>query len=127
MASLWDAAKTLLAMAGSEDAARASARELAAECARTRRYAEAAFWHAVADAVVWEANPQPLIAPDLGPSRSQGGTREGRWSRERGLELPQHRANVLRFRRDLGELWKRYGGEDDAPARPPEPPKKGGG
>jgi hypothetical protein len=128
MASIWDAAKTLLAMAGGDAAAVAAAHDVAAECARSRRHAEAAFWRAVADAVIWEANPQPLIAPDLGPSHSRAGPRgaspEGRSSRERSLELPQHRGNVLRFRRDLREIWKRYGGEDDATARPPETPQK---
>lgn len=116
MASVWDAAKTLLAMAGSEDSALAGARELAAECARAGRPAEAAFWRAVADAVAFEANPQPLIAPHLGerpPAGPQHGSREHRWGRNRALDLPQHRSTVLRFRRDLRELWKRYGGDEE--------------
>ena len=119
MASVWDAAKTLLAMAGGEDAALTASRELAAACARSGRFAEAALWRGVADSVIIEANPQPLIAPYL-PPRPAGRTPESRWRQDQAMELPQHRSIVLRFRRDLRELWDRHGGTDEVS----EPPNK---
>jgi hypothetical protein len=121
MASVWDAAETLLAMAGGEVAALAAARELAVDCARAGRHAEARFWRLVADAITLETNPQPLIAPDLGPAR--GGAREGRPTRHRPMALPKHRANVLRFRRDLRELWERYAAESDRADKPKKEPE----
>lgn len=106
MATVWDAARALLATTGTEEAAIAAAREIEAFCRQSSETDEAAFWLAVADAVAWECNPQPLIAPVLerGPGR---GPRSRRPVRP-GIELPMHRSTVLRFRRDLRELWERY-------------------
>lgn len=107
MATVWDAARALLATAGTEEAATAAALELAHLCRRSREFAEAAFWRAAADAVAWECNPQPLIAP-----RFEADARRPRGHRRSDarppLDLPKHRATVLRFRRDLRELWDRY-------------------
>jgi hypothetical protein len=110
MATVWDAARALLAMTGSEAAAVAAARDLAATFAAGHENDEAAFWTAVIDAIAWETNPQPLIAPS--PSKTPPG--RSRFLK-RGLELPQHRSNVLRFQRDLRELLERYRPEGEAP------------
>lgn len=112
MATVWDAARTLLATSGTEEAATAAALELAALCRQSRDFAEAEFWLAAADAVAWECNPQPLIAPQLRGDRTAPLTSRHGQARA-GLELPKHRSTVLRFRRELRELWERY--------RPPEP------
>ena len=113
MATVWDAARTLLATSGTEEAATATALELAALCRQSREFAEAEFWLAAADAVAWECNPQPLIAPQLHGDRTAPAATRGRAART-GLDLPKHRSTVLRFRRELRELWDRY--------RPPESP-----
>ncbi len=118
MATVWDAARALLATAGTEEAATAAALELAALCLRAREFAEAEFWRAAADAVAWECNPQPLIAPRLGAD-SEGPARIRRLDARRRLNLPRHRSTVLRFRRDLRELWDRYRAPD-APIRDPK-------
>jgi hypothetical protein len=103
MASVWDAARTLLAMAGTEAAAREAALDLAARCRQSREWAEAAFWLAAADAVAWECNPQPMIAPRL-PVEAADVSRMRRRLARRGLALPMHRSTVLRFQRELREL-----------------------
>jgi hypothetical protein len=118
MATVWDAARALLATAGTEEAATAAALELATLCRRSREFAEAEFWQGAADAVAWECNPQPLIAPRLGADTERL-TRSRRRGARRHLELPNHRSTVLRFRRDLRELWERYR-PPDAPARDPK-------
>ena len=107
MATVWDAARALLATAGTEEAATAAALELAALCRRSREFAEAQFWRAAADAVAWECNPQPLIAPQLDDVSHQP-ARNRRSNLRRQIEIPKHRSTVLRFRRDLRELWDRY-------------------
>jgi hypothetical protein len=104
MATIWDAARALLAMMGSEEAAVAAARDLIATFEAGGEKDEAAFWSLVIDAVAWEANPQPLIAPILGKAPLKGRSR----FLNRGMDLPQHRTNVLRFQRDLRELLERY-------------------
>ena len=121
MATVWDAAKALLALAGTEDTATTAARELAvtSECAGDHE--EAAFWRGVVDAIAWESNPQPLIAPDLTSDRLRSG--ELRWPRDRRLELPKHRSTVLRFQRDLRELWQRYHSQIDETDRSKDEPK----
>ena len=106
MATVWDAARVLLTLAGAEEGAMLAARELVTACDRAGEHEEAAFWRGVVDAITWESNPQPLIAPDLRPDRPSSG--EPRWPRDRRLELPKHRSTVLRFQRDLRELWRRY-------------------
>ena len=121
MATVWDAARALLATAGTEEVATAAALELAALCSRSREFAEAEFWRATAAAVAWECNPQPLIAPRLG-SDAVGPTRGVRSGARRRLELPKHRSTVLRFRRDLRELRERYR-SPDAPALDPKDPE----
>jgi hypothetical protein len=117
MATVWDAARALLATAGTEQAATAAALELAALCRQSREFAEADFWLAAADAVAWECNPQPLIAPQLRADKEQARRARHRAAR-RGLELPKHRSTVLRFRHDLRELWERY--------RPPDETRREG-
>lgn len=105
MATIWDAARALVATAGTEEAATAAALELAAFCRTSRESDEAEFWLTVADAVAWECNPQPLIAPNMGDDRRKSAPSR----RMRGrLDLPKHRSTVLRFQRDLRELWRRY-------------------
>jgi len=106
MATVWDAARALLATTGTEEAAAAAARELELFCRQSREFDEAAFWLAVADAVAWECNPQPFIAPAL--DRTAAGTALARHAPRAGMELPKHRSTVLKFRRDLRELWERY-------------------
>src|SRR5687768_1849368 len=100
MATVWDAARALLAMTGSEAAAVAAARDLLATFETENEKEEAAFWASVIDAIAWETNPQPLIAPNLGKTPLKGRSR----FLHRGMDLPQHRSNVLRFQRDLHEL-----------------------
>ena len=94
-------------------AATTAALELAALCRQSREFAEAEFWLAAADAVAWECNPQPLIAPQFRVGRNAAEAGRHRTTRA-GLELPRHRSTVLRFRRDLRELRDRY--------RPPHSP-----
>lgn len=113
MATVWDAARALLATAGTEQAATAAALELAALCRQFREFAEADFWLAAADAIAWECNPQPLIAPQLRADKRQA-THDRHRAARRGLELPKHRSTVLRFRRDLQKLRDRYGPPDQA-------------
>ena len=113
MATVWDAARALLATSGTEEAATTAALELAALCRQSREFAEAEFWLAAADAVAWECNPQPLIAPQFRAGRNAAEAGRHRTTRTR-LELPKHRSTVLRFRRDLRELRQRY--------RPPHSP-----
>ena len=113
MASIWDAAKALVATAGTEEAATAAALELAAFCRKSREFDEAEFWQAVADAVAWESNPQPLIAPDIGgDQRRAARSRHPKW--RHGFVLPGHRSTVLRFQSDLRELWRRYRPRNEA-------------
>lgn len=107
MASVWDAARTLLATSGTEEAATAAALELAALCRQSREFAEAEFWLAAADAVAWECNPQPLIAPQLRGDKGAAAMARHRQP-QTGLKLPKHRSTVLRFRRELRELSQRY-------------------
>ncbi len=107
MATVWDAARALLATTGTENAATAAARELELFCCQSREFDEAAFWLAVADAIAWECNPQPLIAPMLGGSAAAKGSLPRNAARG-GMESPQHRSRVLTFRRDLREHWERY-------------------
>jgi hypothetical protein len=121
MATVWDAARALLATAGTEEAAMAAALELAALCRRAREFAEAEFWRAAADAVAWECNPQPLIAPQLGADTERN-TRKRRSDARRRFDLPSHRSTVLRFRRDLRELWDRYRPADPPAGDPKEDP-----
>ena len=104
MATVWDAARALLAMTGAEEAAVAAARDLVAAFEAGNEKDEAAFWAAVIDAIAWETNPQPLIAPNLGTTLPRGRSR----FLSRGMDLPQHRSTVLRFQRDLRELLDRY-------------------
>jgi hypothetical protein len=113
MATILDAAKALVATAGTEEDAAAAALELAAFCRKSHEVDEAAFWQAVAEALAWECNPQPLIAPDLGnePHRP---VRARPPASRRGLELPARRSTILRFQRDLRELWKRYRARKEA-------------
>lgn len=106
MATVWDAARALLATTGTEEAAIAAAHELELFCRQSKEFDEAAFWLAVADAVALECNPQPLIAPALGRGAAKAGP--ARHAARGGMELPKHRSTVLRFRRDLRELWERY-------------------
>jgi len=113
MAIVWDAARALLATAGTEQAAMVAALELAALCRQSREFAEADFWLAAADAIAWECNPQPLIAPQLRADKPQT-KRSGHRAARRGMEVPRHRSTVLRFRRDLRELWDRYRPPDAA-------------
>lgn len=108
MASVSDAAKALIATAGSEEAATAAAHELAAYCTESGELAEAAFWRAVADTVVWECNPQPLIAPDIGGDQRKSPPAR-RAGQRASLALPTHRSTVLGFKRDIRDLWKQYG------------------
>ena len=122
MATIWDAAKALVATAGTEEAATAAALELAAFCRKSREFDEAAFWQAVADAVAWECNPQPLIAPAIG--RGKRMTAPSRHVAPRpDFELPKHRSTVLRFQNNLRELWKRYRLESDATEDPKDDTK----
>lgn len=116
MATVWDAARALLATTGTEAAAIAAARELEIFCRQSNEFDEAEFWLAVADAVTWECNPQPLIAPTLGV-RTRKAAVSGRSAR-RGIELPTNRSTVLRFRRDLRELWERYRPQSERARRP---------
>jgi len=67
MSGIWDAADMLIAMAGDADSAKALAREMAEDCAAAKRRRESEYWHDVAWAVSWLANPQPLISPDAPP------------------------------------------------------------
>jgi hypothetical protein len=121
MATVWDAARALLATAGTEEAAKAAALELAALCRRSREFAEAEFWRAAADAVAWECNPQPLIAPRL-DDVSHRSARNRRSNPRRQIELPKHRSTVLRFRRELRELWDRYRAPVDRAGDPKDEP-----
>lgn len=118
MATVWDAARALLATAGTEEAATAAALELAALCRRSREFAESEFWRAAVDAIAWECNPQPLIAPQLGAA-DQRPLRNRRSNPRRQIELPKHRSTILRFRNDLRELWDRYH-LPDVPLRDPK-------
>jgi len=111
MATIWDAAKALLAMTGSEEAAVAAARDLIAAFNAGNEKEEAAFWTSVIDAIAWETNPQPLIAPILGRPPLKGRSR----FLNRGMDLPQHRSNVLRFQHDLRELLDRHRPEGESP------------
>jgi hypothetical protein len=107
MPTVWDAAEMLLRMAGTGNAALAAARGMSAICREAGDEREAAFWLAVADAIQWVDNPQPLIAPEPPPER-RGVTKFRRRREKAKLVLPARRGTVLRFRRQLRELWERY-------------------
>lgn len=107
MPTVWDAARTLLATAGSEADAKTAALEMAASCRRSRAFAEAGFWDEVAVAIAYECNPQPMIAPDTGRDAGRP-ARHRHTTSARTLQLPRHRSTVLRFQKDLRDLWKRY-------------------
>ena len=115
MTTVWDAAKALQAIAGAGDPALAAAHDFAAICTRHGERDEANFWLAVADAIAWEINPQPLIAPEIGPDRKKRSASNPRWPQHRRLNLPERRSNALRFRRDLRELWERYRSKSEQP------------
>jgi len=139
MSSLWDAAETLIAMAGDADAAVAAARGMAEDCVRARRPREAAYWQHVASAVACLANPQPLIAPETPPApgsvvrQISAGTRRAREARKPGAgsvvhlafaaKLPVKRASLLRLRKQLRRVWARHrgAGKPTPPARKPGP------
>lgn len=142
MSSLWDAAETLIVMAGDAEAAIAAARGMAEDCVHARRPREAAYWRQVAWAVTWLANPQPLIAPETPPApgsvvrplASGTGGRRARQPKERGAgavvhrldfaaKLPVRRASLRRLRKKLREAWERHhrAPKPTRPARKPEP------
>ncbi|MCW5771090.1 MAG: hypothetical protein KIT16_05590 [Rhodospirillaceae bacterium] len=132
MSGIWDAAEMLMAMAGDTEAAVAAARGMAEDCAADRRPQESRYWHEVAWALTWLANPQPLIAPDpppapgavvkafrpRGAAAGQGAPGSGakihRLGRA-GAKLPAKRTKILALKRRLRGVFEQHA----APARPP--------
>lgn len=124
MSGIWDAAEMLIAMAGDAEAAVAAARGMAEDSAADRRKRESAYWHEVAWAVTWLANPQPLIAPDpppapgavvkaFRPGNAKGGKAGGagavihRFGRS-GKSLPAKRSKILGLKRRLRGVFEQH-------------------
>jgi hypothetical protein len=131
MSGIWDAADTLIAMAGDTEAATALAREMAEDCAAAKRRRESEYWLDVAWALSWMANPQPLIAPEAPPvpgavvspfaerqtRRQMSATRGGAVVHrlDFAAKLPTKRASVPGLKRRLREAFERH---QTGPAHP---------
>ncbi len=138
MAGTWDTAEMLLAMAGDAEDAAAVARGMAEDCRRSRRRREAAFWSEVALAVVWLANPQPMIAPRAPPEGGAAVLRLPHGPRRAGkasagatvhrlrfaARLPRRRGRILRITKELRELLERQRRET-LPSRRPKADEPG--
>src|SRR5262245_56409558 len=108
----------LIAMAGSAEGARAIALGMVSDCQKSRRPNEAAYWRAVARAVVWVDNPQPLIAPE-GP-REVGMSRRGATVHRVDFagRLPRQRKRVLQLMEKVRAILERAASETpDKPDR----------
>ncbi len=138
MSGIWDAAETLIAVAGDTEAATALARELSEDCAAAKRRRESNYWRNVAWALAWIANPQPLIAPDPPPAPGAvvapiaGRTRRAPVSVTRtsavvhrldfAAKLPAKRASIAGMKRRLREAFERHQAKPVRPRRlKPEP------
>jgi hypothetical protein len=133
MPGVWDTAEMLIAIAGEGEtaAAVAAAHAMAADCRKTHRAHEAAFWSAVAAAVLVLANPQPLIAPRLPPEKgatvhrlgkpATAGTGRGRVAQLHRLafaeRLPRERKRMLEIKRKLRAILERHARDGDKPKR----------
>jgi len=139
MPGIWEAADTLIAMAGDTYGATALARELAEDCAAAKRRRESDHWRSVAWAISWLANPQPLIAPEalpapgavVAPIAERPSRRVPVASARTGAvvhrlsfaaKLPTKRASIADIKRRLRETFERHQAKPARPRRAkPEP------
>ena len=131
MPGLWETAEMLIAIAGDGDAAAAAAHAMAADCRRSRRPRDAAFWVDVAMAARFLANPQPMIAPSAPPAAGadlhrlhtapRTGGKAAASATVHRLEfaerLPRRRKRVQSIKRKLKAILERHARPADKPER----------